>query len=120
MKLIIRWLITAVSLFVAAAIVPGIQIDGNAYVALAVTAFILGFLNAVVRPILAFLSCGFIIITLGLFLFVINAITLMLASTIAQMFGIGFYVDGFLPALLGSIIISVVSLLLSIFLKDED
>jgi putative membrane protein len=69
MKFIIRWLISAIALFVAAAIVPGIEVQGNAYVALGVTALILGFLNAVIRPILTLLSCGFIVLTLGLFIF---------------------------------------------------
>ena len=119
MRFIIRWLVTAISLFVAAAIVPGIEIDGNAYVALALTALILGFLNAVLRPLLTLLSCGFIILTLGLFLLVINAIVLWFAAYIAQLFGIGFHVNGFIPALLGSIIISIVSFLLSVFLNDE-
>jgi len=120
MKFIIRWLISAIALFVAAAIVPGIEVQGNAYVALGVTALILGFLNAVIRPILTLLSCGFIVLTLGLFIFVINAVVLWLAAGIAQMFGVGFYVHGFIPALLGSIVISIVSFLLSVFLKDEE
>lgn len=120
MRFIIRWLITAVALFVAAALVPGIEVDGNAYVALGVTALILGFLNAVIRPLLTLLSCGFILVTLGLFIFVINAVVLWLAAAIAQMFGIGFYVDGFIPALIGSVIVSIVSFLLSVFLKDAE
>ncbi len=120
MRFIIRWLITAVALFVAAALVPGIEVDGNAYVALGVTALILGFLNAVIRPLLTLLSCGFILLTLGLFIFVINAVVLWLAAVIAQMFGVGFYVHGFIPALIGSVIVSIVSFLLSVFLKDAE
>ncbi len=121
MKLILRWLIIAVSLYVAAWIVPGIAVEGDAWIAFSVMAIILGLVNAVIRPILKFLSCGFIIITLGLFVFVINAATFMLASEIAQSwFGVGFYVDGFLPALFGSIIVSIVSIILSQILIDED
>ncbi len=120
MKLILRWLIIAVSLYVAAWIVPGIAVEGDAWVAFSVMALVLGLINAIIRPILKFLSCGFIIITLGLFVLVINAATFYLAAEIAQSwFGVGFYVDGFIPALLGSIIVSVVSVVLSEILIDE-
>ena len=84
-------------------------------------ALILGLVNAVIRPILKFLSCGVIILTLGLFVFVLNAATFLLASEIAQnWFNIGFYVDNFWAALLGSIIVSVVSVILSHILIDKD
>lgn len=119
MKFIIRWIISAVALFVAVKIVPGIEVEGNAYVVILITALILGFLNAVLRPILTLLSCGFVVLTLGLFMFVINAVVLWLSAYIAQMFGVGFYVNGFMPALLGSIVISLISLVLSVVLKDE-
>lgn len=121
MKLLLRWLISAVSLYVAALIVPGITVEGNAWIAFTVMALILGLVNAIVRPILKLLSCGFIIITLGLFVFVINAASFMLASTIAQnWFGIGFYVENFGSALLGSIIVSVVTVVLSQILIDDE
>ena len=120
MKLLLRWLISAVSLYVAVLIVPGISVEGNAWIAFSIMALILGLVNAVVRPILKLLSCGFIIISLGLFVFVINAASFMLASNIAQnWFGVGFYVDSFGAALLGSIIVSVVSVILSSILIDE-
>ena len=121
MKLILRWLIIAISLYVAVLIVPGITVEGDAWVAFSVMAIILALVNAVVRPVLKLLSCGFIIITLGLFVFVINAATFLLASNIAQnVFDVGFYVDGFWPALFGSIIVSIVSVVLSNILIDED
>ena len=122
MKLLLRWLISAVSLYVAVLIVPGISVEGTAWIAFTVMALVLGLVNALVRPILKLLSCGFIIITLGLFVFVINAGSFMLASTIAQnWFGIGFYVDSFGAALLGSIIVSVVSVILSsILIEDKE
>ena len=120
MKLLLRWLISAISLYVAVLIVPGISVEGTAWIAFTVMALVLGLVNALVRPILKLLSCGFIIITLGLFVFVINAGSFMLASTIAQnWFGIGFYVDSFGAALLGSIIVSVVSVILSSILIDD-
>jgi putative membrane protein len=119
MKFLIRWLISAIALFVAINVVPGIEVQGNAYVVVVITALIMGFLNAILRPILTVLSCGFIVLTLGLFMFVINAVVLWLSAYIAQMFGVGFYVDGFMPALMGSIVISLISLVLSVILKDE-
>jgi len=121
MKLILRWLIIAVSLYVAVLVVPGITVDGDAWVVFTVTALILGLVNAIVRPILKFLSCGFIIITLGLFVFVINAATFMIASQIAQSwFNVGFRVGNFWDALFGSIIVSIVSVILSEILIDKE
>ncbi len=122
LKLFIRWVIIAVSLVVAAWLIPGIIIsDTNGWVAVAVMAAILGFMNAIIRPILAFFSCGCIVLTMGLFMLVINALVLYLSSWIATtIFGVGFFVDGFLSAFLGSVVVSVVSFFLSMFLIDED
>lgn len=120
MKLILRWLITAVSLYVAVLVVPGISVEGNAWVAFTIMALVLGLVNALIRPILKMLSCGLIILTLGLFVFVINAGTFMLASWIAQNWlNVGFTVSGFPAALLGSIIVSFVSVILSSILIDD-
>jgi putative membrane protein len=120
MKLILRWLITAVSLYVAVMIVPGITVEGNAWVAFTIMALVLGFVNAIIRPLLKLMSCGVIILTLGLFVFVINAATFMLASNIAQNWlNVGFYVESFGAALLGSIVVSVVSVVLSSILIDD-
>lgn len=122
MKLLIRWVITGLSLLAAAWLVPGIRVDdANAWVAVAVMAIILGLVNAIVRPVLTLLSCPLIILTLGLFVLVINGLTLWLASTIAvSWFGVGFYVDGFWAAFLGALIVSVVSVILSTFVKDDE
>jgi putative membrane protein len=121
MKLIARWIIAAVALFVAAWLVPGIRVDGGGWVAYAVMAVILGLVNAVVRPVLKLLSCPLIILTLGLFLLVINAATLWLSSYIAlNVFGVGFHVEGFWAALLGGLIVSVVGTVLSAVIRDED
>lgn len=120
-RILIRWLITAIAVAVAVLLVPGITVTENAIAAVVVTAAILGLMNAVVRPILAFLSCGCIIATLGLFLLVINAGTLWMSSWIAQNWlGVGFVVDGFWPAFWGGILISVVSFLLSAFIGDTE
>lgn len=121
MKLLIRWLITVASLFVAAWLIPGINVqDTNAWIAFGVMAVILALVNAIIRPILAFLSCGCIVATMGLFMFVINAFTLWFSSWVAQEFlNIGFVVDGFWPALLGGIVVSIVSFVLSLLLTDD-
>jgi len=121
LKLFIRWIIIAVALVIAAWLIPGITIsDTNGWITVAVMAAVLGFVNAIIRPILAFFSCGCIVLTMGLFMLIINAAMLSLSSWIANsLFGVGFYVDGFWPALFGSIVVSIVSFFLSLFLIDE-
>jgi len=119
MKLLIRWAIIAFSLFVAAWLVPGIRVEGNAWLIFTVMAVILGLVNAVVRPILTLLACSLVILTLGLFVLVINALTLWLASSIAvNWFRVGFYVDGFWSAFLGALIVSIVSVILSALVRE--
>ncbi len=122
LKLFIRWIIIAVALVVAAWLIPGITIsDTNGWIAVGVMAAVLGFVNAIIRPLLAFFSCGCIVLSMGLFMLVINAAMLSLASWIAtNIFNVGFYVDGFWPALFGSIVVSIVSFFLSMFLIDEN
>ena len=121
MKLLIRWAITAFALFVAAWLVPGITVDSSGWVIYAAMAVILGLVNAVIRPILKLLTCPLIVLTLGLFTLVINALTLWLSSLIAvRWFNLDFHVETFWAALLGSVIVSIVSVVLSIFVKDDD
>jgi putative membrane protein len=120
MKLLLRWLITSLSLFVAAELVPGIRVGHDAWGAFAAMAIVLCLVNAVVRPILKLLSCPLILLTLGFFVLVINGITLWIASAIAvDWFHVGFYVDGFMAAFLGALIVSVVSVVLTAVLRDE-
>lgn len=120
-KLLIRWFVVAVALGVAVWLVPGITVrDSTAWVAVAVMAIVLGLVNAIIRPILAILSCGLIIVTMGLFMIVINAFTLWLSSWIAvNWLNIGFYVDGLVPSLVGGLVVSIVSFVLSMLLKDD-
>ena len=120
MFLLLRLIINAVALLITAWVIPGIHL-GTAgphptthdWVTLLIVALIFGAVNAVLRPILVVLSLPLEIITLGLFIFVINAFMLLLTSWIAQGLGLGFRVDKFLPALLGALIISIVSFILS-------
>jgi len=121
MNLLVRWIIASFSLFVAAWLVPGIRVQGNAWGVYAVMAVILGLINAVVRPILRLLSLPLIMLTLGLFLLFINGITLWIASAIAvKLFHVGFYVDTFWSALLGALIVSIVSMILSSLLRKRE
>jgi putative membrane protein len=117
-KFFIRWAINAIALYMAVLVVPGIELRGD-WTGVLWLALISGLLNALVRPLLKFLTCPLIILTLGLFTIVINTGLLLLTSRIGQAFGIDLVVDGFWPALLGSLVISVVSVVLSIFLRDE-
>ncbi len=119
-KLLIRWVISAVSIFAAAWLLPGIQVEGGGWMVYFWMAIILGLANAIIRPILKLLTCPLVLLTLGLFTLVINALTLWIAASIAEGMGIGFHVAGFGSALLGSIIISVVSVILNAFVKDDD
>ena len=118
MKLLPGALISAAAVAAAAYLLPGIRLEGG-LVDLLVVALVLGLVNALVRPVLRWLACGIIVVTLGLFLLVINAVLLLLAAWLARSFGIGFYVDGFGAAFLGSLVISLVSFLLSMVLPDE-
>ena len=120
-KLLIRWIITVIALIAAVLLVPGISVQSEkAWVAFGVMAVVLGFINAFIRPLLAFLSCGCIILTMGLFMLVINALTLWFSSYIAvNWLNVGFYVDGFWAAFLGALVVSIVSFVLSLFVKDD-
>ncbi len=103
MKFLIRLSLTAITLLLVTYIVPGIHVEGF-FTALA-AAFVLGILNALVRPILVVLTLPITILTLGIFIFVINAALFLLASSFVP----GFEVTGFFPALLGSILVSIIS-----------
>ena len=116
MHWILRLLVTALATALAAWLVPGIDVigetDSGRLVSVLVAAALFGVVNTVVKPIFQFLSACLIVLTLGLFLLVINALMLMLTSWLSQQFGTGIIVDGFWPALFGSIIISLVAALL--------
>ncbi|MGQ9584910.1 MAG: phage holin family protein [Anaerolineae bacterium] len=114
----LRWIINAVALYIAAHLVPGISAP-EGLVPLAVVALIFGLVNACIGPLLQVLTCPLIILTLGLFTFVINALLLWLSSWVAGLMKLPFQVEGFGPAFLGALVISVVSWGLSLLLRDE-
>jgi putative membrane protein len=111
---VIRWLVTAVAVLVAAHVIPGVSYQG--WGTLLGASLLLGIINAFIRPILLLLSLPFIIVTMGLFIFVINALLLMLVSKIIP----AFQVSGFWNAFFGAIVISLVSWLLSSFFRGSD
>ncbi|HEY5770080.1 MAG TPA: phage holin family protein [Terrimicrobium sp.] len=114
MAFVIRWLVTTIAVLVAAHLIPGIGYDG--WGALLGASLLLGIINAFVRPILLLLSLPFIIITMGLFIFVVNALLLLLVSQIVP----AFQVAGFWSAFFGAIVISLVSWILSSFFRGSD
>ncbi len=119
-KFFLRLVINAVALYAAVALIPAIEpLPGTSWVSYLGLALIFGFLNALVRPLLKFLTCPLIILTLGLFTLVINTLLFWLTGRIGQNFGIGFSVDGFWPAFLGGLIVSIVSVVLTAVFKDE-
>ena len=115
MVFLLRLLINAAALWVAIQLVDGIEHRGTWW-SLLVVALVFGILNASIRPLLKLLSLPVIILTLGLFIFVINALMLLLTGWVSGLFNLGFYVEGFWDAFFGGLIISIVSLLLSMFM----
>ena len=124
MRFLIRVVVDALALAAAAWLVSGITVTEEAredqVIALVIVAVIFGVINAFVKPILKLFSLPFIILTLGLFLLVINAALLLLTSWIAGEIGLGFEVDGFWTAVLGAIVITIVSWVLEAVLPDGD
>ncbi len=107
MKLILSWLINAVAVYATAYFLDIIYIES--FTSALIVALVLGLINAIIKPILVFFSMPFIVVTLGLFLLIINGAMLYLASYFVS----GFALTGFWAAVLGSIIISLISWLLS-------
>ena len=118
MRFLVRLLINAAALWVALQIVPGLHYEGHWSLLFAV-ALVFGVLNAVVRPVLTVLALPLLILTLGLFTLVINALMLMLTGWVSGLLDLGFQVAGFWPALWGALVVSLVSVLLSISLRKS-
>lgn len=112
-----RWLISGLGLLVAVSVMPGLHYQGGV-LGFVILALILGLLNALLKPILALLTCPLMLVTLGLFMLVLNAILLYLASFLGRSIGINFYVDGFGAAFLGGIVISLVAFLASASISE--
>ncbi len=120
-KFVLRLIINAVALYVAIALMRnnGITPTGQNWYDYLWLALIFGVINAVIKPILVVASCPLLILTLGLGTLLINTLLFYLAGWIGTQFGVGFTVDGFVPAFLGALIVSVVSFILSQIFRDE-
>ncbi len=113
MTIIIRWCINALALLAVAYLYSGVQVDG--IFAALMAALVLGLVNAIIRPILILLTLPVTLLSMGLFIFVINAMLFWLVSEVVK----GFTVSGFMAALLGSIMYSVISLLVSMVIIER-
>ncbi|MEJ5314091.1 MULTISPECIES: phage holin family protein [Anaerolinea] len=120
-KLLIRLGINAVALYTAIYLLSGrgITHQFENWWEILWLALIFGLVNALVRPFVIAMSCPLLILTLGLGTLLVNTLMFVMAGWIGTQFGVGFEVDGFLPAFLGALIVSVVSALLSLFFHDE-
>ena len=112
MKLILTWLLAACALLVVAYLYPGVQVQS--FTSALIAAAVVGLFNALLRPVLVVLTLPVTVITLGLFLFVINALLFWAAASVLD----GFHVNGFGAALLGSLIYSALMLLVDMALKS--
>ena len=119
MQILFRLIINAAALWVATRLVTGISYAGDGVLLLAV-ALVFGVLNVALKPVLMVLTFPFFIVTLGLFTFVLNAFLLWLTGAISSTLGLGFHVDGFRAAFLGGLVVSLVSLVLSMFVGHGD
>lgn len=118
MSFTIRLLVNAAALWVATRIVPGVSFDGD-WLAFFGVALTFGVVNAVIRPVTWVLAFPFILVTLGLFLLVVNGLMLWLTSAVSSSLGLGFHVDGFWSAFFGALVVSVVGTMLTAVLRDS-
>jgi putative membrane protein len=122
-RLIVRILASAAALAVAAALIDGITVGpgttGERVLTLLGVAVIFGLINAIIRPVVKLLTLPLLVLTLGLFAFVVNALMLLLTSWICDQLDLPFEVDGFWAALLGALVVSVVTFLINLVLPDE-
>jgi putative membrane protein len=124
MRFLIRVLASAAALAVATAVVPGIELTTASVTSKVLTllgvALIFGVINAVLKPIVKIVGCLFYILTLGLIALVVNALLLWLTSWLADKLNLPWHVTGFWPAFWGALIVSVVSWLLSVLIREPD
>ena len=118
MAFFVRLLVNAAALWVATQIVPGVTFTGT-WPALLGVALTFGVINTLVRPVAWVLTLPLIVVTIGLFLLVLNGLMLWLTSSISSTLGLGFHVDGFGSAFLGALVVSIVSTILTMVVKDR-
>jgi putative membrane protein len=118
MGFVVRLLVNAVALWVATQVVPGVTYSGGVLPLFAV-ALVFGVVNATIRPLAKILTFPIIILTLGIFALVINGLMLLLTSALSDGLGLGFHVRGFWAAFWGALVVSIVSTLLSLFVRER-
>lgn len=114
LHLLIRLIVNAIALWLTVLVVPGLEFTHSDPVRILLVAAVFGVVNAVLRPILTMLSCPLVVLTLGLFILVINAVLLMITGWLSDELGLGFHVAGFWPALIGGLLIGLVSAVLTL------
>ena len=118
-KFLLKWLINTVALYVAVAFVPGITPQSDNWLSFIWLAAIFGLLNSVLRPFIKILSCPLIVLSLGLFMLIINTMMFSLAGQIGTNFKVGFTVDNFMAAFWGAMVVSLVSMVLQGLFREE-
>lgn len=118
-RFLIRLVVNAVAIWAAVELVPGLNYVGST-TSLLLVALVFGVVNALVRPLLLLLTCPFIILTLGLFVLVVNTIMLSLTVWLSGIFDLGLTSTGFWTTFLGALVISIVSSLINLLIKDND
>ena len=113
MRFLVHWIVLAIALALTAWLLPGVQVD--TFGALLVAALVLGFLNAVLKPVLVLLTLPITVLTLGVFYLILNAILFALGATLVP----GFHVSGFGSAFFGAIFMGLISLILSPVKKER-
>ncbi len=118
MPFLIRLLVNAAALWVATRLVPGVSYEGGTLTLLGV-ALVFGVVNAFIRPVTKILTLPLIIVTLGVFALVVNGLMLWLTSSLSSALGLGFHVSGFWASFWGALVVSIVSTLLSMLIRDS-
>jgi putative membrane protein len=117
-SLLLHWILNAAALWAAAALIPGLDFTGGPGKLLLVAA-VFGIVNSTLRPLLTILTCPLIVLTLGFFTLVINAVMLMVTGWLSESWNLGFTVSGFWPAFFGGLVVGLVSMILSVGLAPK-
>jgi putative membrane protein len=118
-SLLLHWILNAAALWAAAALIPGLDFTGGPGKLLLVAA-VFGIVNSTLRPLLTILTCPLIVLTLGFFTLVINAVMLMVTGWLSESWNLGFTVSGFWPAFFGGLVVGLVSMILSVGLAPKE
>ena len=117
-SVLLHWLLNAAALWVAAALIPGLDFNGG-FGRLLLVAAVFGVVNSTLRPLLTILTCPLIVVTLGLFTLVINALMLLVTGWLSESWNLGFTVSGFWAAFFGGLVVGLVSMVLSLVLMPK-